>query len=235
MKNMNGLPPLPSTQAPTQTPSQNPPTTQLPVMPTQSSITESNPLPESNSGGGGGVNTIIIAVIVLIILALGGYIGYLFINQSNQNQPPVPQVVNFPVSNPTTSNNPTSSALSNSTDAALEILQINERDSARISALKDINVALASYFTENAAYPQTITIKGSLVTIGTKTINLQDAAVSNGTNSSDKNGTAYCYQADSSLQTYKLGVNLESSGWGAAGSNQQLGNGSGACTTATSN
>lgn len=120
----------------------------------------------------------------------------------------------------------------------IQSVQRSQRDTERRAALSNINLEVAAWFGDYGEYPDQITFNGTTVSIGSpsnpsrpqKQVTLKGAAVAlSGTpTTSTQGGTAYCYIRDTQ-STYRLGVSLESSNWGSAGTAQQLGN-AGACS-----
>lgn len=113
----------------------------------------------------------------------------------------------------------------------IQSVQRSQRDTERRAALSNINFEIAAWYGDYGGYPDTVQVRGTTVTISgagatNRTLTLKGTAVGITGTASTQNGTVYCYTKSNS--TYQLGVNLESSGWGSAGTAQQLGNG-GAC------
>lgn len=109
----------------------------------------------------------------------------------------------------------------------IQAVQRSQRDTERRAALSNINLEIAAWYGDYGSYPVvTFDPTTSTARVGPngpnqKTISLKGAAkvgtdTTNGT-------TVYCYSGGGT-STFQLGVKLESSGWGAAGTAQQLGN-----------
>ena len=110
----------------------------------------------------------------------------------------------------------------------IQAVQRSQRDTERRASLKTINIELANYYAEYRAYPTSLTVTKTSINFGTKSVPLSGVAkaCTSGEAGADRksNGicTVYCYLGTST--TYRLGVNLESNGWGTtASTSQQLG------------
>ncbi len=125
-----------------------------------------------------------------------------------------------------------SGSQSSSTDLGVSSVQQSARETERRSALLDIETALFTYYSNSGTYPSAITLNsGGNMVVGDQVVNLSGSALAK-SGKTDSTGTAYCYKLDAD-GSFELGYQSENGSWGDAGSSQQVGTSSLACTENT--